>query len=145
MYKRRVLPVLSDPDFPARAYCVGPDALYADSLVCSGRYCAELDGRPCRFAEQGRMPHPVPLREDDPLYSIDKGQPGDLCPPCMDAQLTSLSHWQGHGGQIFPEQFLPLRLFKCSISIWWVLPGLYDATPSLLIPNDLHDPQEPGG
>jgi hypothetical protein len=98
-----------------RAWCVGPDAFYPDYLVCSGKFCAELRGMPCPRSEGGRMPRPKPLNEDDPLYSIDKGQPGDLCPSCCESQLTNLAHWEGHGRQIFPEKLLPLRLFKCSV------------------------------
>jgi hypothetical protein len=133
--KRRSKELLDPTATPGvRAWCVGPDAFYPDYLVCSGKLCTELEGVPCPRSEGGRMPLPVPLREDDPLYSIDKGQPGGLCPPCCESQLSNLADWQGHGGQIFPEKLLPLRLFKCSmVGAWWIVPGLYDASPTKII------------
>ncbi len=59
-----------------------------------------------------------------------RGQPGDLCPPCAKQNLSSLGHWQGHGGQTYPEALLPLRLFKCRQWLWLVIPGLYEADPT---------------
>jgi hypothetical protein len=91
-----------------------------------------LDGKPCPYAEQGRLPTPVPLTQDDPHYTIDKGKPGDLCPPCAKQNLAHLGHWQGHGGQDFPTALLPLRLFKCRQWLWFVVPGLTEAEPTLI-------------
>ena len=70
-----------------------------------------------------------PLDQSDASYSIVKGQPGDLCPPCAKQQLGSLGHWQGHGGAHFPAELLPLRLFKCCMWLWLVVPGLRDDEP----------------
>ncbi len=70
-----------------------------------------------------------PLDQSDASYSIAKGQPGDLCPPCAKQQLGSLGHWQGHGGAHFPAELLPLRLFKCCMWLWLVVPGLRDDEP----------------
>ena len=50
-------------------------------------------------------------------------------------QLANLGHWQGHGQQTFPEELLPLRLFKCRMWLWLVVPGLRDAEPTKLV-ND---------
>jgi hypothetical protein len=59
------------------------------------------------------MPGPVPLDPDASTYTIDKGQPGDLCSPCAKQPLANLGHWQGHGKQQFPKELLSLCLFKC--------------------------------
>jgi hypothetical protein len=104
--------------------------IVSDDLICSGKLPSLLEGRPCPWSVQGRMPEPVPLNEDDPTYCIDKGKPGDMCPPCCKQNLRSLGHWQGHGGQQFPEELLPLRLFKCRQWFWVVIPGLIDQEPS---------------
>jgi hypothetical protein len=106
---------LLDPT--TRALFIGSTgAIYPDTLVCSGIVPAELDGQPCPHAKDGHMPNLQPLDANDPAYSIDKGQPGDLCPPCAKQQLANLGHWQGHNGQRFPAELLPLRVFKSHLA-----------------------------
>ena len=75
------------------------------------------------------MPPLVRLEEQ----SMDKGKPGDLCPRCAKSQLGSLEQWQGHNNVFFPDYLLGLRLFKCRMWYWLVIPGLYDSTPDRLI------------
>lgn len=117
----------------AKALFIAPDGnIYPDSLICSGVLPSHLKGNPCPFAYNGRMPDPVPLSEDHPTYSSDKGKLGDLCPPCAKQNLSNLGHWQGHGGQEFPEELLPLRLFKCRQWLWFIVPGLHHETPTEL-------------
>ncbi|MGL5080899.1 MAG: hypothetical protein ACRC8A_05380 [Microcoleaceae cyanobacterium] len=116
-----------------KALFLSPDGkIYPDTLICSGMISAELNGNPCPYSNHGRLPEPIPLNESDPNYSPDKGNPGDLCPPCSKQQLANLGHWQGHGQQNFPEELLSLRLFKCRMWLWLVIPGLYDAEPTKL-------------
>lgn len=118
----------------AKALFLGPDGVVLpDNLVCSGQLVADLDGRPCPYAVEGRIPDPQPLDAQAPTYSVDKGAPGDLCPPCAKQSLGSLAHWQDHGGQQFPEHLLPLRLFKCRQWLWLVVPRLRDAAPAVLV------------
>lgn len=120
---------------PPKAYFLGPEGkIFPDTLICSGMLPAELQGKPCPYSQNGRLPDPVPFNENDPSYSLDKGKPGDLCPPCVKQKLAHLGHWQGHGGQQFPKEFLPLRLFKCRMWLWLVVPGLYDDNPTELKP-----------
>ncbi|HEX6292966.1 MAG TPA: hypothetical protein VFZ66_27530 [Herpetosiphonaceae bacterium] len=115
---------------PPRALFLGAGGVtYPDALICSGHIPSVLGGQPCPYSKHGRIPAPQPLDPADPTYSIDKGQPGDLCPPCAKQQLTNLGHWQGHGGQTFPDALLELRLFKCRQWFWLVVPGLKHATP----------------
>ena len=114
-----------------KALFLSPDGkIYPDTLICSGTISSELDGQPCPYSHNGRLPAPVPLDRNDPNYSLDKGNPGDLCPPCAKQQLANLGHWQEHDRQIFPEELLQLRLFKCRRWLWLVIPGLYDAEPT---------------
>lgn len=116
-------------DFP-RALFLSPDGnIYPDSLVCSGIIPQELNGQPCPYSICGRIPQPVSLRQSQETYSIDKGQPGDLCPPCAKQQLASLGHWQ-NVKENFPEYLFPLRLFKCRQWFWFVVPGLKDSNPT---------------
>ncbi len=103
--------------------------LYPDSLICSGALPAELNGQPCPYAQAGRFPDLIVLDAGASNYSQDQGQPGDWCPPCAKQQLGHLGHWQSHNGQIFPEELLSLRLFKCRLWFWLVVPGLNDAKP----------------
>ena len=116
-----------------KALFLGPDGvLLPDDLVCSGQLVADLDGRPCPYAVAGRIRDPEPLDAQAAEYSVDKGAHGDLCPPCAKQKLGSLAHWQGHGGQQFPEHLLPLRLFKCRQWLWLVVPGLRDAALTVI-------------
>ena len=110
---------------PKALFLSADGTLYPDTLICSG-------SKPCPYARDGGMPDPTPLDPNGPAYSVDKGQPGDLCPPCAKQQLSSLAHWQGHGGQHFAAALLPLRLFKCRRWFWLVVPGLEDAAPTVL-------------
>lgn len=128
---------MSGVNLPPKALFLSPDGkIYPDTLVCSGMISAELNGKPCPYAQNGRLPDLVPLDENDPGYSLDKGQPGDLCPPCAKQQLANLGNWQGHGQQVFPEELLPLRLFKCRMWLWLVVPGLHDTEPTKLITDN---------
>lgn len=122
---------MNDYDNSPKALFILPDGnVYPDTMICCGTLPAELGGKPCPYSRAGRAPDPLPLDPDAPNYSIDKGQPGDLCPPCAKQQLAHLGHWQGHGGKHYPEALLPLRLFKCYQWFWLVVPGLYDAEPA---------------
>lgn len=109
--------------------------IYPDTLICSGVIPAEFEGKECPFSEDGRMPESITLNANDPTYTIDKGYPGDLCPPCVKQQLGHLGHWQGHGKQLYPDDLLPLRLFKCNQWFWVVVLGLYHENPTLLSPH----------
>jgi hypothetical protein len=127
---------MNDHSGEPRALFLSPDGnIYPDTLICSGIIPAELGGKPCPFSQSGRFPDLQTLNPEDPSYSVDKGQPGDLCPPCAKQQLARLGHWQGHGDQRFPEELLPLRLFKCRMWLWLVVPGLYDAEPTKTMTN----------
>src|ERR1039457_1121351 len=114
-------------EMPRALFLMRDDAVYPDNLICSGVIPAELGGQPCPYSDAGRVPRPVPLCAESPNYSVDKGQPGDLCPPCAKQQLGALAHWQGHIGQRFPKELTELRLFKCRQWFWLVIPGLYDS------------------
>jgi hypothetical protein len=116
---------------PRALFPLSDDSIYPDTLICSGVLPTELCGNPCPFSDSGRFPLPEPLDPNKPDYSIDKGKPGDLCPPCAKQQLGSLGHWQGHGGAQFPVDLLALRLFKCRMWFWLVVPGLYDDAPQI--------------
>jgi len=127
---------MNDHSAEPKALFISPDGnIYPDTLICSGILPAELGGKPCPFSQAGRIPDPIPLNPDDPSYTVDKGQPGDLCPPCAKQQLANLGHWQGHGKHEFSKELLPLRLFKCRQWFWFVVPGLYEAEPSRLYLN----------
>jgi hypothetical protein len=122
-------------DNPKAIFLSLDGSTYPDTLICSGVLSFELSGKPCPYSQAGRMPDVIPLDPAAENYTTDKGQPGDLCPPCAKSQLASLRHWQGHGRQQFPEELLPLRLFKCRQWFWLVVPGLYDAEPTRLGTN----------
>ena len=118
----------------ARALFLAADGqIYPDVLICSGVLPEQLGGKPCVFAQNGRLPTPIPLNKDSPDYDISKGQPGDLCPPCIRENWGSLGQWQGCEAQMYPGVLRPLRLFKCRQNLWLVIPGLYEATPDRIL------------
>lgn len=98
----------------------------ADDAVCSGEIAAELDGQICEHSDGGRIKRAIRLDAADPLYSLDKGKPGDLCPPCALSNLSSLGHWQSGESRTYPEDLLELPPFKCRKGFWLVVPGLTD-------------------
>ena len=121
----------------ARALFLAADGqIYPDVLICSGVLPEQLDGVPCVFAENGRLPTPIPLNKDSPNYHISKGQPGDLCPPCARESWGSLAQWQGGDEGVYTAEIRPLRLFKCRQNMWLVIPGLYEATPERILQID---------
>lgn len=123
-----------------KALFLSPDGnIYPDTMICSGIIPAELGGQPCPYSQSGCFPEITHLNPDDPSYSIDKGQPGDLCPGCAKQQLANLGHWQSHGNQKFPQELLSLRLFKCRMWLWFVVPGLHDANPTKILPDASND------
>ncbi len=101
-----------------------------DNLICSGVIPSILEGKPCPYSDKGRMPLPQPLDADTDRYSVDKGQPGNFCPPCCKQSLGSLGHWHGYQGRQYPEELHGLRLFKCRQWFWVVVPGLLHADPT---------------
>ena len=127
---------MNNHDIPKALFLFPDGNIYPDTLICSGVLPEELDGKPCPFSQSGRIPDPLPLNPNDPSYSIDKGEPGALCPACALQQLASLGHWQGHAYQNSPTELLSLRLFKCRMWLWFVVPGLHDTDPTKLLPNN---------
>jgi hypothetical protein len=51
------------------------------------------------------------------------GNGGFVC-PCLKFSLGSLARWQGHGGNLWREELLPLLLFKCNMDYWFVVEGV---------------------
>lgn len=118
----------------ARALFLAADGeIYPDVLICSGVLPAQLNGEPCPYAENGRLPTPLPLNKDSPDYSPDKGEHGDLCPPCAMHNLSSLGQWEGISGHSYPKELRSLRLFQCRQWLWLVVPGLYEAEPTRIL------------
>lgn len=97
-----------------------------------GAVPSELNGQLCEYSNNGRIPDPEPLDKKSQNYSIDKGKPGDLCPPCVLQQLSSLEHWQSYKGKVYPKELLSLRVFKCRKGFWLVIPGLIDVKPTVI-------------
>ncbi|MGI8502806.1 MAG: hypothetical protein ACR2LR_16975 [Hassallia sp.] len=121
-----------------KALFLSPDGnVYPDNLICSGIIPAELDGKPCPHSQAGRFPGIKPLNSEDSNYTIDKGKPSDLCPICAKQQLSNLGHWQSNRNQKFPEELRSLRLFKCRMWLWLVVPGLHDHDATQLLPQKL--------
>jgi hypothetical protein len=114
-------------------FLLGESHVYPEHLVC-----AKVNaGGPCKFSDNGKMPGLVTLdssQENYENYSPDKGKPGELCPKCAKQNLSSLEHWQGHDNNVYPEDLLPLRLFKCQMWYWFVVEGLTEADPTQLHP-----------
>lgn len=123
--------------YTPRALFLSTDgSLYSDTLICSGLLPGKLGGKPCPFAMRKQMPAPVALAADAPDYDPDRGEPGDLCPPCAMHHIGALETWEGHKRYFVPEELLPLRLFKCRQDFWLVVIGLRDDRPKRLVNDD---------
>jgi hypothetical protein len=82
------------------------------------------------------MPEATTLLPDAADYDPDRGEPGDLCPPCAVHHIGALETWDGHTRYFVPEALLPLRLFKCRQEFWLVVLGLHDDSPRRLVTRD---------
>lgn len=122
---------MTNAQFTPRALFISSDGmLYSDSLICSGLLPAQLQGRPCPFADNKHMPTPQPLNPEAADYDPAKGQPGDLCPPCAVRHAGTLGAWEEHKRYYIPEELLPLRLFQCRQGFWLIVPGIYNDEPT---------------
>jgi hypothetical protein len=85
---------------------------YAEHLVCGGLVHWNQGSGPCSHAVEGCFPG---LQSD--------GNGGFVC-PCLKFSLGTLARWQGHGGNLWREELLPLLLFKCKMGYWFVVEGV---------------------
>jgi hypothetical protein len=108
-----------------RALFLFPDGIFLrDDLVCSGIFPSHLDGQPCPFADEGKIPKPRPLDEVKASTHPKLGRVGDLVPPCVVGQLGPLKAWRRREGAHYPSDLSPLRLYKCRQMFLLVVPGI---------------------
>jgi hypothetical protein len=84
-----------------------------DDLICSGLFPSHLDGKPCPFAEDGRIPQPQPLDKAKASMYPKLGRIGDLVPPCVVEKLGPLREWRRREGACYPYHLSQLQLYKC--------------------------------
>jgi hypothetical protein len=107
-----------------RALFLFHDAMFLrDDLVCSGLFPSHLGGKPCPFADGGRIPQPQPLDELKASMVPMLGRIGDLVPPCVVEQLGPLREWRKCEGAWYPTDLRQLRLYKCCQMFLLVVPG----------------------
>lgn len=119
----------------------GPRALFlspggqalTDDRVCSGLEATTLAGKACPHADSGRMPRPRAIDARTARRWPERGQAGDLAPPCSVVQLGSLGEWLGGRPGGYPERWMGLRLFRCRQWFLLVVPGLHDRAPDRLL------------
>jgi hypothetical protein len=73
---------------------------------------------------------------------LTKGNLATSAHPAPNKTLPTSDTGKGHGKQKFPQELLTLRLFKCRMWLWLVVPGLHDAEPTKLVaqnPSDKSD------
>jgi len=108
-----------------RALFLFQDGIFLrDDLVCSGIFPSHLDGKPCPFADEGKIPKQQPLGEVKVSMHSNLGRAGDLVPPCIVGQLGPLRAWRRGEGARYPSDLSPLRLYKCRQMFLLVVPGL---------------------
>jgi hypothetical protein len=95
-----------------------------DDLICSGLFPSYLDGKPCPFADGGRMPQPQPLDEVKVSMNPKLGRIGDLTPPCVIERLGPLREWLRGEDVRYPSDLGLLELYKCRQMFLVVVPGL---------------------
>ena len=108
-----------------RALFLFPDGMFLrDDLVCSGIFPSHLDGKPCPFADEGKIPKSQPLDKVKVSTQPNLGRVGDLVPPCIVVQLGPLRAWRRRKGARYPSDLNPLRLYKCRQMFLLVVLGL---------------------
>ncbi|QLE46496.1 hypothetical protein FD723_40505 (plasmid) [Nostoc sp. C052] len=123
---------------PKALFVISGGEIQPENVICSGLLAylplvskEQGSSTSCSYYVNGVFPEIKPLDEKDPLYSIDKGNPGDLAPTCALCQHSSLENSQkgSRSEGKFPQELLPLRLFRCRQGLFLVVPGLYDDSP----------------
>lgn len=113
---------MHNKDDKPRALFLFPDGqLLGDDLICSGIFSSGLEGKPCPFSEEGKIPRPQPI---DEASKPKLGQPGDLAPPCAVESLGNLEAWPSAGEVRYPEELGSLKVYKCRQMFLLVVPGL---------------------
>lgn len=113
-----------------RALFLFPDGmLLRDDLICSGLFPSHLNGEPCPFADEGKIPHPQPLDEVRVSTHPNLGGVGDLVPPCIVEYLGPLWAWRKRDGARYPSDLGSQRLYKCRQMFLLVVPGLVEGQP----------------
>jgi hypothetical protein len=108
-----------------RALFLFPEGMFLrDDLVCSGIFPSHLDGKPCPFADEGKIPKPQPLDKVKVSIQPNLGRVGDLVPSCIVRQLGPLQAWRRGEGARYPSNLSRLRLYKCCQMFLLVMPGL---------------------
>jgi hypothetical protein len=102
--------------------------VYTEDYICGDGTAGEV----CEYSDKGKFPGLIVLDESQRTYTLDKGKPGDLCPSCAKQNLSDLGYWQGHQDSHYPDELLPLRLFKCRQWVWLVVRGLREDNPTEL-------------
>jgi len=85
---------------------------YGDHLICGGLVHWNEGRGPCTYAAAGRFP------------GLGRNGDGSFHCSCLKFCLGALAHWQGHGGNVWREELLPLLLFKCQMGYWFVVEGV---------------------
>jgi hypothetical protein len=122
---------------PKALFFAKDGTLLPENLICSGAlvdteiFVNSGNKGACQYYIDGVFPDIKPLDKKDPGYNIDKGNPGDLSPTCALCKYSTLEHAQTKPG-LFPKELLPLRVFKCRMWFFLVIPGLYDNNPQLI-------------
>jgi hypothetical protein len=108
-----------------RALFLFSDGMFLrDDLICSGLFPSHLNGKPCPFADGGKLPKPQPLNKVKVSMHPKLGRRGDLVPPCVVEGLGPLWAWRRNEGARYPSDLGQLRLYKCRQMFLLVLPGL---------------------
>ncbi|OGO08373.1 MAG: hypothetical protein A2Z66_11970 [Chloroflexi bacterium RBG_13_66_10] len=112
---------------PPRALFLSDEGrVLPDTLVCSGVLPGREPSGICPFSEAGRMPLPQQIGAEAHRSGPERGNLGDLAPPCALQALGDLTSFMGARSPAFPPDLQPLRVFKCRLMYLLVVPGLRD-------------------
>lgn len=124
---------MHENDGEPRALFLFPDSTpERDDRICSGQRPLLLEGNPCPFSQNGRIPHPLKVKEMYEDETRFPGLPDDLAPPCAINQLGMLAAWEEKLEGANDPSLRSLRLLKCRQMFLFVIPGLRDASPDRL-------------
>jgi hypothetical protein len=89
--------------------------------VCSGQFPSNLQGKPCPFSEEGRMPDLVPLDEQVQLSKSELEPGEEFVPACTLQRLGVLKGWLSVIWGRVPAKYQAQQLYKCRQMFLFVL------------------------
>jgi hypothetical protein len=108
---------------PRALFIFKDGSLLREDEVCSGEFPSSLEGKPCPFSDEGRMPDFVSPDEQIAISNPELRSMEEFIPACTLQRLGTLGSWPGVLQERVPERYQALSLYKCrQMFLFLILP-----------------------